>query len=107
MGFDLCSVTYNFAFNPSVVGPLSSAKLEGWEDPFLQQLFGEVANFATFTQTHCNDLDRAVMMDEFRTLFTASLGMTKCTPYDFELSDVTPVRSPPYRCAPPKLQIFK
>jgi len=54
-----------------------------------------------------NNLDRAVLVDEFPTLFTASLGTAKCTPYDIELTDLTPVRSQPYRCAPPKLQIFK
>ena len=31
----------------------------------------------------------------------------RSTPYVIELSDNTPVRSPPYRCAPPKLQKFK
>jgi hypothetical protein len=94
-------MTYSFAFNPSVVGSLSSAKLIGAEEPFFQQLCGEVANSNTITQTHRNNLDRAVLMDEFPTLFTASLGTNKCTRYDMELTDLTPVRSPPYGCASP------
>ena len=77
MGVDLCSMTYSFAFNPSVVGSLSSAKLIGGEEPFFQQLCSEVANFTTITQTHCNNLDWAVLMDEFPTSFTASLGTAK------------------------------
>jgi len=28
-------------------------------------------------------------------------------PYDIEMSDCTPVRSSPYRCAPPKIAIFR
>jgi hypothetical protein len=40
-------------------------------------------------------------------LFSTSLGTAKCAPYDIELTDSKPVRSPPYRCAPPRAQIFK
>jgi hypothetical protein len=79
MGVDLCSMVYGFAFNPRVVGSLSS-KLVGGEELFLQYLCGEVVNFTTITQTYRNDLDRAVLMDEFATFFTASLGTAKCTP---------------------------
>jgi hypothetical protein len=39
--------------------------------------------------------------------FSPTLGTAKCTPYEMELSDPTPVRSPPYRRAAPKLQIFR
>ena len=77
------------------------------EEPFCKQLRGEVANFATITQTHRNNLDRVVSMDEFATLFTASHDMVKCTPYYIELTELTLVRSPPYRCVPPKQQVFK
>ena len=45
-------MTYSFAFNPSAVGSLSSAKLIDGEEPFFQELCGEVANFTTITQTH-------------------------------------------------------
>jgi hypothetical protein len=44
---------------------------------------------------------------EFPELFSSQLGTAKCTPYEIELSDPTPVRSHPYRCAPPKLKIFR
>jgi len=66
-----------------------------------------VADLTTHAQARPTDLERGVLMDEIPSLFSASLGTSKCTPYDTELSDTTPVRSPPYRCAPPKLQIFK
>ena len=48
-----------------------------------------------------------MLMEEFPSLFSASLGVARCAPYDIELSDTSPVRSPPYRCTPPKLQVFK
>ena len=35
------------------------------------------------------------------------MGTAKCAPYDIELVDNVPVRSPPYRCAPPKTAIFR
>jgi len=40
-------------------------------------------------------------------LFSSTLGSARVAPYEIELSDMTPVRSPPYRCPPPKLEIFR
>jgi len=34
-------------------------------------------------------------------------SVRQCPPYDIEASDSTPVRSVPYRCAPPKIAIFR
>jgi hypothetical protein len=47
------------------------------------------------------------LRDEFPRLFSEKLGTAQCVPYDIELSDLTPVRSPPYRCAFPKAAAFK
>ena len=46
-------------------------------------------------------------MRDFPSLFSPSLGIAKCCPYDIQLSDTTPVWMPSYRCAPPKLQKCK
>jgi len=35
------------------------------------------------------------------------LGTANSAPYEIELSDGTPVRSCPYRCAPPKMEVFR
>ena len=40
-------------------------------------------------------------------MFSSALGTVNCAPYEIELSDPTPVRSSPHRCAPPKLAIFR
>jgi len=89
------------------VGSFSDEELEPRSEPYLQQLCGELANFTTLKRSHPNHLNQAVLMKEFHSLFSASLGVARSSPYDIELSDTAPVRSPPYRCAPPKLQIFK
>ena len=80
---------------------------ENRNEPFLQHLCAETVNLTTITPAHPKGLERDALLAEFPSLFSSSLGTAKCTPYDIELSDATPVRSPLYRCAPPKLQIFK
>jgi hypothetical protein len=47
------------------------------------------------------------LLGQFPTLFTSDVGTAKCAPYEIELANANPVRSPPYRCAPPKLEIFR
>jgi hypothetical protein len=44
---------------------------------------------------------------EFPALFSSALGTAACAPYEIEMVNSDPVRSPPYPCAPPKLAIFK
>ena len=106
MRVDLCSRTYWFAFAPTCVGSFSPGESEDWEEPFLH-LCAEVVNITPLTPARPKNLERDILMAEFPSLFSPSLGTAKCTPYDIELSCTTPVRSPPYRCAPPKLHIFR
>ena len=40
-------------------------------------------------------------------MFSSTLDTAECAPYEIELSDPNLVRSSPYRCAPPKLVIFR
>ena len=107
MKVDLSSSSYCFAFAPSTIGSFSAAALRETREPYLQQLCGEVADISTLQMSHPKELNKEVLMGEFSPLFSASLGCAKCAPYNIELSDAAPVRAPPYRCAPPKLQIFK
>jgi len=46
------------------------------------------------------------VLAEFPALFSRALVRQRA-PYDIEVSDSTPVRSSPYRCAPPKIAIFR
>ena len=107
MRVDLGSKTYSFAFSPTCVGSFSPKESENRDKPFLQHLCAEVVNITTLMPGHPKGLERDVLLAEFPSLFSSSLGTAKCTPYDIELSDATPVRSAPYRRAPPRLQIFK
>jgi hypothetical protein len=54
-----------------------------------------------------SDKDSGSELDKFPALFSGTLGTAKRAPYDIEMSDPTPVQSPPYRCALPKTTIFK
>jgi len=77
------------------------------EDPFLKELCISAAEVTTMAQVWPQELWAETLRAEYPDLFSSSLGTVKCAPYEIELSDTTPVRSPPYRCAPPKLQVFK
>ena len=92
MRVDLSSRTYCFAFASSSVGSFCVDELQEGEKPYLQHLCGEVAGFTTLAQPRPKDVDRGVLMDEFPSLFSTSLGNAKRTPYDIELSDTKPVR---------------
>jgi len=81
MIIDVFSRTYCFGFAPCKVGSFSVEELEPRPEPYLQQLCGEVANFTTLERKHTSHLNQAVLMKEFSSLFSASLGVAKCTPY--------------------------
>ena len=76
-------------------------------EPFLHQLCMTVSDLNSIAHVRPKQLCAETLREEYPRLFTSSVGTATCTPYEIELSDNTPVRSPPYRCAPPKLQIFK
>jgi hypothetical protein len=72
---------------------------------FFKNLYEEVSDMVAGSET-CIGGESSIIAD-FPALFSPTLGMANCAPYEIELSDPTPVRSQPYRCAPPKLEIFK
>ena len=47
------------------------------------------------------------LMAEFCGLFSPTVGTAHMSSYEIELADIPPVRSPPYRCASPKHEIFQ
>ena len=72
------------------------------EHPFLSELCVSAAELTAIAQVRPPELRAETLKKEYPDLFSSSLGTAKCAPYEIELSDTTPVRSPPYRCAPPK-----
>jgi hypothetical protein len=107
MRVDVAAGSYGFAFAPQVVGRFSPGNSGVGSAPFLQQLSAEAAELTSLTQLCPENLTREALGQRFPQLFSASLGTAKCAPYDIELTDTKPVRSAPYRCAPPRARIFK
>ena len=107
MVVDVASRKFSFGFAPSCVGTFSVPNWDGEVEPYLQNLREEASNIAMGCEVWPGGLTSSSIMADFPVLFSPALGTAKCTPCEVELSDSTPVRSPPYRCAPPKLQIFR
>jgi len=107
MRVDVGSRTFGFAFAHSRVGSFGPGVFQEDSDPYFRQLCDEAAGLLTAMKTRPSDLDCSKLKREFPSLFSTTLGVAKCAPYEIKLSDTTPVRSAPYRCAPPKVQTFK
>jgi len=99
MRIDVSSRTYSFAFAPNVVGSCLNAESLENHDVFLQHLCGEVVWCNARPLNHPSDLSPEILMEDFPSLFSSSLGIAKCNMYHIKLADTTPVRSPPFRCA--------
>jgi len=91
MRVDVASRTYCFGFAPGKTGSFADEELKPRPEPYLQQLCGEAADFTTVERNHPSQLNRAMLMEEFPSLFSASLGVARCAQYDIELPDTTPV----------------
>jgi len=100
MVIDVSSKRFSFRFHPSCVGDFSTWEKAQTGHSFLQSLTDEVSQWSK----EANGLS---ILAEFLAVFPTVLGTADCAPYVIELTDSIPVHSAPYRCAPPKLVIFK
>jgi hypothetical protein len=107
MRVDISACTFRFAFAPEIEGRFSPGDNGKGSEPFLQQLCTVATELISLVKLCPGTLSREALMAEFPRLFSTSLGTAKCIPYDIEVADTKPVRSPPYRCAPTRVQIFK
>jgi len=89
------------------VGSYLNAESLECNDEFLQRLCDEVVVCNARAQNYPSNFRPEILMEEFPSWFSSSLGIGKCNLYHIELSNTTPVRSPPFRCAQHKLRIFK
>jgi len=103
----LASRKFSFGFAPSCFGTFSVPSLGVEVEPYLQNVCEEASNMATVSEVWPSGMSSSSIMADFPALFSPTLGTANFTPYEVELSDPTPVRSLLYRCAPPKLQIFR
>jgi transposase InsO family protein len=104
---DVASRKYSFGFASGYSGTFSEWSEVCEAEPFLHNLCQEALNAATVSGVWPSGVNSKSIVAEFPAVFSSTLGTAKCTPYEIELSDPTPVRSPPYRCAAPKLAIFR
>ena len=107
MMVNAASKTFSFGFAPDKIGHFSRCDWEGEDQPFLQGLLEETSGMLGKGPVWPDGTSAQGIIAEFPTLFSSTLGSARVTPYQIELSDMAPVRSPPYRCAPPKLEIFR
>jgi hypothetical protein len=107
MRVDAATKTFSFGFAPAKIGHFSRCE-EGRESPpYLQGLLRETSGLLEMRDACPDGFSVRDVIAEFPTLFSSTLGVARVAPYVIELSDTKPVRSPPYRCAPPKLEVFK
>jgi hypothetical protein len=107
MLLDMASRTSSFGFSPGCSGVFCLEDLDVCEGGYLQHLRDEVRAMTSLSEPWPGDGSFGSLVAEFPALFSSTLGVAKCAPYEIELSDPTPVRSSPYRCAPPKLKVFR
>ena len=107
MTVHVVSGTFSFGFATHCRGIFSPLNPEIGKEPFLQNLWEEVSDLVVDSEACINSKNFHTMVAKFPMLFSPVLGTANCKPYDIELSDSNPVRSQPYRCAPPKLVIFR
>jgi len=107
MVVDLAAKTYSFGFAPHRVGSLGGACESVQGGPFLRDLVAQICDGVGGRDGGPGHLSVDTLALEFPALFSPVLGTASCEPYEIELSDAGPVRSAPYRCAPPKAAVFK
>ena len=100
MVIDVATCKYSFGFAPECSGTLGCSQGTRESEPYLQSLTAEASQWV-------GGVHAVSILEEFPQLFSPVLGTANCAPYEIELMDPAPVRSPPYRCAPPRLEVFR
>jgi hypothetical protein len=104
---DVAARTSKYGVAPDTCGMFSKDCEDSGGVEFIKDLVSQARQMSSLSAICPLVLTLESLMVEYPTLFTSSLGTAKCTPYEIELTYTNPVRSPPYRCAPPKLEIFR
>jgi hypothetical protein len=107
MTVKMASREFSFNFAPEMTGTLGAGERDPEEGRYLQSVCNEIIEREGALEPRPSSEDINSIQSEFPALFSPELGTAKCTPYEIGVSDSTPVRSPPYRCAPPKLTVFR
>jgi hypothetical protein len=104
---DVVAKTYRFGFALERVGVFVGPCSPVHGGSFFSQLIAQIGDGTEDCGGKPGSLDVKTFTLGFPALFSPTLGSAKCEPYEIELSDAGPVRSAPYRCAPPKAAVLK
>jgi hypothetical protein len=104
---DVASRTFQFTFAPDCIGSLSGRDSTRENEGWLQSLCDQAIETTEVPEVWPSGITPESIVAEFPALFSSGLGTAACAPYEIEMVNSDPVRSPPYWCAPPKLEIFK
>jgi hypothetical protein len=107
MNIESAQRKFIFGFAPECVGTFLTYTRNESNEPFLQAFCEEALRMGGSSMNWPAGVRAQSVIEEFPALFSSDLGTADCAHYETELSDSTPVRSPLYRCAPPKLQTFR
>jgi hypothetical protein len=76
-------------------------------EPYFQNLITEACVAAAGQSGGTRRPSVESLSAEFPAIFSPKLGTANFTPYEIQVLGPTPVRSPPYRCDPPKMVILR
>jgi hypothetical protein len=112
MVMDLEGREYYFRFAPhqpmKFEGLIENVKEVGFGvSSYFQQLAKDASKIATLSSAFPEPSPLGSVLNAYSELFSGQLGTVKGAEYEIELVDQAPVRSPPYRCAPPKLNLLR
>jgi hypothetical protein len=107
MKIDVAAKKKNFAFPPQWSGTLTPPNPIIGKEQYLHALGKELFNMASGPEVSIGRVKLDKMVADFPALFSSIVGTAIFAPCEIKLSEHAPVRSQPYRCAPPKLVIFK
>jgi hypothetical protein len=105
MSIDVGAKKFQFGFASHLTGECGNPEGEIGGSLFLQSLLGQIPVIG-FQSDTCDKVSFENFSAEFPCLFSSVLGTAVCAPYEIELMDSVPVRSPSYRCAPPPKRLF-
>jgi len=91
---DVVARQFSFGFAPQRTGKFGNPRGETWENPYLRSLVAQISEVAGKQTAICNGFGLESLMSEFPGLFPSVLGTARCVPYEIELLDAVPVRSP-------------
>jgi hypothetical protein len=98
---------FMFSFAREKTGSFTKFEGDRCSSPCLGVLGGETVDLKGVQIGSLTEGDMDALLKDFPALFSGKLGTADCIPYEIELCDPSPVRSPPYRCSPPKVEVFK